>query len=57
LYTGYSYLINFSPVAYDAATHLFRVPVLAASGGSAAIEVQAARLRGRGNSGAVDKRE
>jgi hypothetical protein len=43
------------PVAYDSTTHLFRVPVMAGSGGSATIRVQGARARG-GNGGTVAAR-
>ena len=43
-------------VAYDSSTHLFRVPVLAGSGGSATVRIQGARTHGRGNA-VVEKRD
>ncbi len=46
---------SIGPVAYDSATHLFRVPVMAGNGGSATIRMEVPRLPAR-DRGTVGKR-
>jgi hypothetical protein len=44
-------------VTYDASTHLFHVPVMPGSGGSATVRIHAVRLPARGNGSAAQKRD